>query len=197
MAVFAVYIEKQVEYFGQLEVFGNTYHYSTVPGQTFDDEGTAIHCADEEKLVTQSNVEFIGWRTWGPTDGTQLANIIRASGELDGFGQALANPSTYKEACALIVLEIDRSPVLNRRRWLRKFLRMPGGSTQMPDNVISGRDEIPPTLQDELVAYGNGVKRAPGPGADPYGLCTEDGDVVPLATNAQVRPFLFTRQIGR
>lgn len=197
MAVFAVYVEKQAEYFGKLETFGNTYHYSTLPGQEFLDEDTANHVAEEERKVTQSNVQFVGWRTWGPTDGTQLANIIRASGDLDGIGGALKNSSTYKEACALVVLEIARSPLLNRRRWLRKFLRMPGGSTAMPDDVISGQQAIPQGLQDELVAYGNAVKRAPGPGADPYGLCTEEGDVVPLGTNAEVRPYLFTRQIGR
>lgn len=196
MAVFAVYIEKETAYFGAVVKFGNTYHYETTPGQTFNDETIATEVATAEQQVTQANVSFVGWKTWGPTDGTKLANIIRASGEFNFNGFSATNTSLYKEACALVVWEISRSPVLNRRRWLRKFLRCPsspGGSLTAAS--VSGSDPIGSTIQQALVDYGNAVKNV-GPATDPLTLCTEAGDQVPIGTDAQVRPYLFTRQIG-
>jgi hypothetical protein len=197
MAVFAVYIEKQSQYFGELAVFGNTYHYSTDPGQVFLDQAVAEDVAAAEAVVTQSSVDFIRWQTWGPTDGAPLANVMREAGELAFSGGGSAVAGTYKEACALVVLEIARSPLLNRRRWLRKFVRVPGGATMgLTGDTLAGSAPLSPELQALLVAYGNEIKTMPNV-ADSYTLCTEAGDGVPVATNAQVRPYLFTRQIGQ
>lgn len=198
MAVFALTIEKQVVYQGELHSFGNTYHYKTDVGQVFDDLDVATEVADAERRVTQNNVDFVGWRTWGPTDGTALANVIRASGDLAFSGNAIVNPSMYKEACVLCVIEIARSPVLNRRRWLRKFVRL-GGSTAaaFADDVVSGAAPLPAAVQASFVSYMNNVKNAGGASGDAYGLCTEDGDGVPLGSVPEVRPYLFTRDIGR
>ncbi len=196
MGVFAVYIKKESPYFGAVRPFGNTYHYKTAPGQVFDDQTVAEKVLLEERKVTQSSVTFKGWTTWGPTDGPDLGNVIRQSGTATGPGQASVAPGMYKEACGLIVIEIDRSPVLNRRRWLRKFLRNPGAvGVGMTAATLAGQDPLPAELQTALVAYGNAIKNIVQ-GASSVGLCTEKGDGVPLGTNAQVRPYLFTRQIG-
>ncbi len=197
MAVFAVYIEKQSQYFGELAVFGNTYHYSTDPAQTFNDQAVAEDVAAEEQKVMQSTVDFLSWQTWGPTDGAPLANVMRAAGEFAFSGTGTAIAGTYKEACALVVLEIARSPLLNRRRWLRKFVRVPGGPTfGMTGDTLAGSAPLSPELQAHLVAYGNAIKTMPNV-SGAYTLCTEAGDGVPVATNAEVRPYLFTRQIGQ
>lgn len=196
MATFAVSIRKQSQYFGELRTFGNTYHYSTDVGEPFDDEAVATSVAIAEKEITQSTVEFIGWESWGPTDGAPLANVMRASGEFDGFGEGVASPGTYKEACALVVWPIARSPVFNRKRWLRKFIRVPGYSFEVtaPD-VLAGSAPMSAGMQGALVAFGNDVKNIPY-GASTANLSTEDGERMPVGTNAEVRPFLFTRQIG-
>ncbi len=196
MSVFAVYIKKESPYFGETRPFGNTYHYKTAPGQTFNDATVAAAVLAEERKVTQSTVQFKGWTTWGPTDGPALGNVIRQSGSVNQPGLATAAAGTYKEACALVVIEIDRSPVLNRRRWLRKFLRNPGiDGVSMNTDTLAGVAPIIPSIQAGLVAYGNAIKNI-SQGGTSVGLCTEKGDEIPLATNAQVRPYLFTRQIG-
>jgi hypothetical protein len=199
MAVFAVYIEKEAAYQGAVRPFGNTYHYQTAPGQDFTDEATAELVAAEERKVTLSDVEFKSWVTWGPTDGPPLGNVIRQRGTFAFAGDGTGSFGMYRENCALVVWEIARSATLNRRRWLRKFLRNPGAAgVGMNDATLSGESPMPQTILDPLIAYGNAVK-AITPGSaqmDPYTLCTEDGDAVPLATATEVRPFLITRQIG-
>lgn len=196
MAVFAVYIKKEASYFGEVRPFGNTYHYKTAPGQVFNDQVVAEAVAAHEKAVTQASVTFTGWTSWGPTDGPALGNVIRENGPLSGPGAGAISPGTYREACALVVIEISRSPVLNRRRWLRKFLRNPGSAAAgMQTAVLQGSAPLTPALQADLVAYGNNIKNI-SQGGTSVGLCTEQGAEVPLATDAQVRPYLFTRQIG-
>lgn len=196
MGVFAVYIKKEARYFGELRPFGNTYHYRTAAGQSFADQTVAEAVAEHERAVTSSEVTFTGWTTWGPTDGPDLGNVIRASGDLAGTGEGTPNAGMYREACALVVIEISRSAVLNRRRWLRKFLRSPGvAGVGLNDQVLSGGYELPAGVQADLVAYGNNIKNI-FQGADDVQLCTAEGDGIPIGTDAQVRPFLFTRQIG-
>lgn len=196
MGVFAVYIKKEASYFGEVRPFGNTYHYKTAPGQTFNDEAVAEAVALEERKVTQGSVTFKGWTTWGPTDGPPLGNVIREQGTLTGVGQGPVANAMYREVCALVVIEIARSPILNRRRWLRKFLRNPGVvGDSLSDQMLAGAAPLGPAFQTGMKAYGNAIKNI-SQGGTSVGLCTEAGDGIPLATPAEVRPFLFTRQIG-
>lgn len=197
MAVFAVYIKKEVDYFGEVSPFGNTYHYETDPGQSFDDAAVAASLIAAEREVTQNTVKFIGWTSWGPTDGTALANVIRDGGVTDLQGLAFATAGTYRETAALVVIEIARSAVLNRRRWLRKFIRVPGSTTgSLPTGILQGSTPLSASVAAEFVAYGNKIKNI-DMNATTLPLVTEQGDGVPLGTDAQVRPYLYTRQIGR
>jgi hypothetical protein len=100
----------------------------------------------------------------------------------------------YKEVCALFAWPLPRSPVLNRKRWLRKFIRMPaGGGSAFPSNVIAGQAAIPAASQTAMLAdYGNAIVNLGGFG---HSLCTASG-VLPNGP-AEVRPFLYTRQIGK
>ncbi len=194
MAVYALYIEKEVDYFGGRKVMGNTYHYLTDFGEPFRDAAVAQEVADAEKLVTSSDVEFTAWRTWGPSDGPVIDNIIREGGELTGNGQAFPAPNMYREACALFVWPLPRSPVLNRRRWLRKFIRIPGAPDgAFPAAVASGQAAMLPASQALLVSsYADAVLTV---NIEGHQLCTSTGDV-PNGP-AEVRPYLFTRQIGQ
>ncbi len=194
MAVFAVYIEKEVQYFGGAQLMGNTYHYKTGVGEPFNDAAFATALAAAEKNVTEGSVAFKSWRTWGPTDGPIIDNIIRDDGLLTGTGFGSAQPGQYKESCALFVWPLARSAVLNRRRWLRKFIRMgAGGSTPFQAAVLAGQAQIPAANQTAMLAdYGNAIVNLGGFG---HTLCTAFGDT-PTGP-AEIRPFLYTRQIGQ
>jgi hypothetical protein len=65
----------------------------------------------------------------------------------------------------------------------------------MQTAVLQGSAPISAALQADLVSYGNNIKNI-FQGADDVQLCTAEGDGIPIATNAEVRPYLFTRQIG-
>jgi hypothetical protein len=68
-----------------------------------------------------------------------------------------------------------------------------GGATTFASNVVAGQAEIPASLRTAMLAdYGNAIVNLGGFG---HTLCTASG-VVPNAP-AEVRPFLYTRQIGK
>nr|CRY95240.1 hypothetical protein [uncultured prokaryote] len=197
MAVFAIYIQKEARYFGQLRTFGNTYHYEVSDVQTFDDRVAAEYVADAERAVTNSDVTFLRWQTYGPTDGSQVDNVMREDGELTGSGQHLVEAGLYVEACVLVVWPLPRSPVTNRKRWLRKFLRSPGFGVDLGGTRAAGQDALTAEhiaeLQDE---YASVVTTNIGPsGTLDATICTADG-VQPNA-DPIVRPYIYTRQIGR
>ncbi len=195
MGVFAIYIEKEEAYFGGLRRFGNTYHYRTAPGQTLQDESLANEIAAAEKRVTSATVDFVGWRTWGPTDGPIIDNIIREDGVLTGPGLGGSNSSMYREVCALVVWPLARSRVLNRKRWLRKFIRIPGlEAASIPAGVAAGTEPLSQALIDQFNnTYTSAVVEIGG--LETIGLCTSLGDEPTEA--GTVRPFLYTRQIGQ
>jgi hypothetical protein len=100
----------------------------------------------------------------------------------------------YREACALIVWPLPRSPVLNRKRWLRKFIRLPGSQVSvMNDGPVGGYQEVPQTVRtDWLNDYAIDVLEVGA--SNTITLCTFSG-VEPNAP-PEVRPYLYTRQIG-
>lgn len=196
MAVFAVYIKKETEYQGGLREFGNTYHYRTNSGQVFNDENVINSVADAERAVTSDKVTFVQGTTWGPVDGPQFNSVMRGSVELSGTGNSPSPAGMYKEACILAVWPMERSALTNRRRWLRKFLRMATIGVSISAEEASGSAKIQESDLDIFVsAYVDPVTVVGGLAGDGYELCNEDGQI-PNAPGL-VRPYYYTRQIGQ
>jgi hypothetical protein len=194
MAVFAVYIQKSTPYQGATRMFGNTYHYTTDTLDPFDDALAAQQIHDAEKAVCSPLVRFEGWRTWGPTDGVAFDSVIRDEGTFADNGTGSSEAAMYREACALVVWPLSRSALTNRKRWLRKFLRLAAGTTVEPEPVYAGAEPMSGALQGQLVTnYADVVTDLSFIGN--YRLSTEDGDV-PVSP-PEVRPYYFTRQIGQ
>lgn len=197
MAVFAVRIVMREDYMGRAREFGNTWHYKADAIEPFSDEQVATAIRDQFKKLVSSEVEFIRWETWGPTDGDPLNNVMRERAAFPTVqaGLGLANPSMYREVCAVLAWPLPRSQVYNTRRWLRKFVRMPALATSVlsPD-VMSGRIAIPAALKTELVTVGNTLKNIIAAGGT-YDLCNKFG--VETTGDALARDFLVTRDIGR
>lgn len=195
MATYGLRIIKSSPYFGSNEQFGNTYHYTTQIGEPFPDEELALYIREAERLVTANDVNFIGWETWGPTDGSLFENVMRDQGVWNIPGAGTPQSGMYREVCALVTWPIPRSPLLNRRRWLRKFIRLPAfPGASVGAAVAAGIEPLAQSQRDLLKAYGDDV-RSPTPLGLEDSLATSDG-VEPNAAT-EVRPFLFTRQIGR
>ncbi len=196
MSVFAVHITKKTQYAGGLREFGNTYHYRTLPGQTFQDVDVINEVAAAERQVTSEEVTFVRGVTWGPTDGTKFDNVMRETVDLTGPGSSPSPEGMYREACILAVWPMPRSPVTNRKRWLRKFLRMGTIGTSISPQEASGAAAL--SFADRALfvsGYVDPVTQVGGPSGDSYELCSEDGDLPNKP--GLVRPYYYTRQIGQ
>lgn len=195
MSVFAVRIVKKDRYGGGEKEFGNTYHFETNTLEAFDDASVALMLAAEEKKIVQQTVDFVRWESWGPTDGAKFDNVMREKQPLSGTGAGLTITGMYREAAVVVVWPLPRSPITNRRRWLRKFIRCPAPvGASFTDGMISGADAMTTTVKQAFLDYANAVV---GSGFLNMGaeLCTEDG----VQSNAPpiVRDFIVTRDIGR
>lgn len=196
MAVFAIYIEKETEYFGERRKFGNIYHYRTAPGELFNDANVAQAVHDAEQNVLSPDADFVGWQSYGPTDGPVFDNVMREDGTFADSGNALAGASMYAEACLLCVWPLARSPVTNRKRWLRKFIRLGATAPVFTDAQLRGADALTSTqLAYILTNYIEPVTTVTGVVGSDHPLCTEDGDTPEKP--GLCRPFLYTRQIGQ
>lgn len=195
MAVFAVRTVKREEYMGQIREFGNTYHYSTDPVTPFPDISLADAIIAQERSITSSEVEFVRLETWGPTDGTKFDNVMRERIERNLLGLGTAQDTMYREVCGVVAFPMPRSPTTNRRRWLRKFIRLPalGGAAFLPAQ-LSGRQALTTAQKDSLVAFGNAIREITIGGVV-FPLVSEKG--VRHNAPALARPYLITRDIGR
>jgi hypothetical protein len=195
LGVYAVYIQKRESYHGAVRLFGNTYHYRTIPAQVFSDAAVALEVATAERSITSNDVEFVGWKTWGPTEGNDFDNVMREVGTFAFSGDGAAAGAMYREACLLAVWPLPRSPVYNRRRWLRKFIRLPNPTTAFSANVMAGVDPIPTATQSLINSGYIQAVESVLTGGSQAELCTELG--VDRSGPGLVRPYLFTRQIGK
>lgn len=195
MAVFAVRIIAEGIHEGATQRWGNTYHYKAQSIEPFPDLTIATAIADAQRLVMASTQTIKAWQTWGPTDGDEHDNVMRENGAFSKVGSALPTPGMYTEACAVVAWPLPRSPVHNRRRWCRKFIRQPGnGTAQLAADVAAGRNALDATTITALQTYANAVDN-PSVLTVTYNLCTKDG--VEVEGTGIVRPFIKTREIGR
>lgn len=195
MPVHAIYIQKEVEFQGDIRPFGNTYHYQSEEAPTPESlSNLADFVLDAERTLTPDQVQFIGIKAWGPTDGTEFDNVMKVNEERDLAGSVVAPFESYREACLHVRWGLPRSEATNSQRWLRKYLRMCQTGATDPavqqgfQRVAQGdKDAIRASYLDPVTGpvTNNGVTSL---------LCTADGV---LANNAgTVRDFYITRQIG-
>jgi hypothetical protein len=194
MAVFAVAIKKSVVWRGGGAEFSNVYHYNTNVGQTFEDRVVIDALVAAEKTIYDQGVSFVSARTYGPTDGTQADNVMREVVDLGGKGAAFDSATNYREGAWLIQWPLTRSPVLKRKRFLRKWVHTRYSSLFNADGVSSGATAAPFAALQPLRDYA-AVAAEPRIGAGTYNLCTKKGDQ--FQAPAVVFPFYEHRQFGR
>lgn len=193
MAVFALRVVKQAAFEGSFREFGNTYHYRTNPDEPFEDASVANQVAEAERQVTSNAIEFIRWETWGPTDGTEFDNVLRESGALDGFGAIALSVPLMREYGALVTWPLPRSPITNRKRWLRKFLRSaPGGSLTTAQAETGG--PLPAANLAALEDYAATVRDITSVGLFTYPLVNDAGEGT--TDPGVAREYMTTREIA-
>lgn len=195
MAVVALYINKRLPTRGGFEDFGNTYHYSvpTIENISLPILANLVRAA--EQTVTASDVDFLGWSAWGPTDGPEFENVILDSGEWeDQSGESGGAFTGYETAALLFRWPLPRSEQTNRKRWCFKYIRgfqYPG----MMSEQIDGREAIPQDIRDSAYSDYGSVVANPQIADGELDLCTADG--TNITGQGQLRPYVTTRQIRK
>lgn len=197
MPVYAVNIQHRFDYRGETQNGGNTYHYefgSDVPGdnQTFEslaDEIAVIHAN-----IIPSTLDIGRVSIWGPTDGPE-ADSVMVYDEIDGRSGVVGAALTpaYRTVAVLCVWPLPRSPITNRKRWLRKFLR-PVDAFEFGNDELAGRASIQGGIGDTMLQEYLQAITTPATTNGTVDICTADG-TLPTA-DPVYRDFLRTRQVN-
>ena len=194
MPVYAIYTNKRAFYRDHEEDMGNTYHYK-FPTPATDEELTEVldRIITLEQSITPNEINFIGGTAWGPTDGPEVDSVMRIDVERDLTGDLLEQFASYATASLNIRWPLPRSPLLNRKRWLRKYMRQ-CGVPSVTSREAQGRDPISAAAKGDISSrYVNSIHPLGFTSLPDLSLCTADG--VEALGPGVVRNFYTTRQM--
>lgn len=120
MPIVFMQIFKKAPFQGREETFSNVYTLdSGLADLSSDWSGLAETISNAEKAISSADVTWDRYVVWNA--GTPSQSVIVDAGDLSGAGQA-SGQRMYAECALLIEWPLSRSPVLKRRRVLRKWL---------------------------------------------------------------------------
>ena len=197
MALYGVTIEKETRFHGGPERFNNTYYYELGGAPT---DADLIALADflvaAEKPIHTGAVAFKTARVW-TAGGTIQQNVTVLLRDLTGVGSMIAGMTLHAEASVLVEWETNRTNVLGRKVYLRKFIRPQGLPLNNPpqaearDLLAAGNTGIFKTYADAVDAF---VIANGGPSAS---LRSENGRTLRADNNGNVDVRLRTREFRR
>lgn len=125
MGAYAVSVEYETPFRGFSERTGNVFHYRITAAVESDYRKLAEGVVARLRLALPDSAAFKQVRVWGPVDGPQADNKMRYEALLTGNGTRTAVASnTYPELCYVVSMFVGRSPVKNRKVFVRKYLRV-------------------------------------------------------------------------
>lgn len=194
MGVYAVSVIKEFKYKGVAERFANVYHYSTADGQPFLDEVVADAVVEAERKILGADTKIVQATTYGPTDQGEFANVLRETLDYNITG-AVSYLPCHHAAAVLISWGLPRSPVSNRRRWLRKYLHVAYLPSDSSAEAAQGMVPLPQAAIQKYTDYAQEVSTVQGPGLGAgLELCTRLGDKFTPGT-IKVHPYLGIRDL--
>lgn len=192
MAEYAVAIEKDTLFQGQLERFSNVYTFDTGVTESFEDLPIITRLVEIEKAVFGTAVNFRLGRSYGIA-GPSIGNVMREVVDLTGTGTQ-TGPTVYRECAVCVTFDLPRSLILRRRRIGRKWLHVVNTPSTAAIST-GGRDGSQAmdlgALNFYRTNYGEPLVNEAWPGGAEF---ASSGD--PFA-NAQVVEFLEHRQFHR
>jgi hypothetical protein len=197
MPVSGISIEKEVTWRGNPERFSNVYHYwhSSISWATITDAewlSFVTQIVNAEKAIHSTLVTFKIARIFGPTDGSEAANVMQYITDLTGNGSLPSTSKIFGELALVVQWPMERSS-LGRKRFLRKYLRTFSYGTGTAPEVNSGGPLSSTPLPGLAATYAAAVDDL----SWAYGgtLCAANGDGPNDA--AYALPYLHTRQFRR
>lgn len=124
MGTYAVSVEKEISFRGFTERFSNIYHYAITAPVESDYSNLLEAVVARDKAAYPSAVTFRMARVWGDVQASEADNKMRFEKELTGGGTRTATATAiYPELCAVASIYVGRSPVKNRKVFVRKYIR--------------------------------------------------------------------------
>jgi hypothetical protein len=125
LGAYGVAVEKEITFRGAPERIANVYHYRITLPVANDYQSLADAVVARDKAAHQSSVTYKTVRVFGPTEGSEADNKMRLTADLSGGGTRVpAGPSLYPELTACVQIYVGRSPVKNRKVFVRKYIRL-------------------------------------------------------------------------
>lgn len=192
MGAYGVSIEKKFTFRGLDERFSNVYHYRISVPTDADYPLLANAVLARDKAAYDGNVTFLTSRVFGPTEGSASANLMRLVRDETGTGTGtFSATAAYPELCYVTSIYVGRSPVKNRKVFVRKFLRAIR-CWNVSDNPVSGL--VTSTSQGLVNAWMNANKQVTASAVN-FDMVTPKDQLVPTGNNATTLNYLHIRQI--
>ena len=192
MGAYGVSVEKKITFRGLDERFANVYHYViSVPVET-DYTNLADAVLARDKAAYPNSVTYLTTRVYGPTEGSKADNLMRLVRDESGTGiKTTTGLLTYPELCYVTAIYVGRSPVKNRKVFVRKFIRCVNAWTT---GTTPGTGVVSPTDQGSLNSWMNANKSVTSGGVS-FDMCTPKNVGVPPTNQAFTLPYLHVRQM--
>lgn len=138
MGAYGVSVEKEFQFRGQAERVTNVYHYRITAPVVSDYINLLAAVVARDKLAHTSGFSYKLGRVWGPTEAPQSETLMHLVSDLSGTGSRNAlGPSCYRELTAVTQIFVGRSPVHNRKVFVRKYIRLSSMHVST-DDAVSG-----------------------------------------------------------
>lgn len=193
VGAYAVSVEKEIQFRGQSEMVTNIYHYRIVAPVASDYENLADAVVARDKAIYPSTAVYKWVRVWGPTEGNKEDSKMRFEKQLTGNGTRTSTATDfYPELCLVGSIFVGRSPVKNRKVFVRKYIRLlrPKDSTISQSNPVI----IGTTDRTDFETWMNTLKTVTH-NAVSFSMVTPKDVLVPSDSPAKSLPQLRIRQI--
>jgi hypothetical protein len=193
MGAYGVSVEKEIQFRGSAERITNVYHYAITIPVPADYDNLADAVVAKDKTAHVPTVAYKRVRVWGPTEGSQEDNRMRVDKEVTGNGsRAAPGANLYPELCAVTSIYVGRSPIHNRKVFVRKYWRLiaaqsSSGVDQTTALMSSGERAFWATLMDGLKTVTSG--------ATTYAMVTPRNVPVPVGEPAKCLTYARIRQM--
>lgn len=125
MGAYGVSVEKEFTFRGQPELTSNVYHYHLDVATDTAINNLADAVVLRDKAAHTADFAYKTVRVFGPTEGSKADNVMKLVKDISGNGSRSAvGPNIYPELTACVSIFVGRSPVKNRKVFVRKFIHL-------------------------------------------------------------------------
>lgn len=156
MPLYAVAIEKRVEWRAKWEHFSNVYVYNFLNLEVSMANSLADTLRDAEKPVHSGMVGFVGARVWGPLGNPATSDTILLKTWTGHAGTAADYANMDREACYVIRFDTNRQDSRSRKVYLRKWLHSCAIFGDVPSQ-LAGNVALGANTRAALTTYANKI----------------------------------------